>query len=98
MQKIFAEFSIIVDEKTTIEITIWKENNDYEISSKVIKTQEIRTMVYLECPHCKETTEHQILTLTNTKVVVRCTECMLEWTGKIILSEECNFKIGDKKQ
>ena len=55
-------------------------------------------MVYLECPHCKETTEHQILTLTNTKVVVRCTECMLEWTGKIILSEECNFKIGDKKQ
>jgi len=38
MQKIFAEFSIIVDEKTTVEITIWKENNDYEISSKVIKT------------------------------------------------------------
>jgi len=39
MQKIFAEFSIIVDENTTIEITIWKENNDYEVSSKVIRTE-----------------------------------------------------------
>ena len=45
-------------------------------------------MVYLECPHCEETTEHQILTLTNNKVTVRCTECMLEWKGKIVMDEE----------
>ena len=40
-------------------------------------------MVYLECQHCKETTEHRILTLTNDKVTVCCTECMLEWEGTI---------------
>ena len=45
-------------------------------------------MVYLECPHCEETTEHQILSLTNDKVVVRCTECVLEWKGKIVMDED----------
>lgn len=45
-------------------------------------------MVYLDCPHCKETTEHQILTLTNAKVKVRCTECMLEWKGEITMSKD----------
>ena len=55
-------------------------------------------MVYLDCPHCKETTEHQILALTNTKVTVRCTECMLEWEGTIIMKEDSFYSTLERKK
>jgi len=48
-------------------------------------------MIYLACPYCKETTEHKILTLTNDKIEVLCTECVFIWKGKIIWQ-------GDKKE
>jgi len=55
-------------------------------------------MVYLECPYCKETTEHQIIGLNKDKVTTRCTECVIVWEGKIEFWGFLRREIGDKKQ
>jgi len=36
-------------------------------------------MVYLICPRCNEKTEHELLTISDTKIFARCTECLVYW-------------------
>jgi len=57
-------------------------------------------MVYLECPECKEITEHQIIGLRKDNVITRCTECVNEWKGIITywILEKRNGAIRTKRE
>lgn len=57
-------------------------------------------MVYLNCPYCDkvhesgEKTEHNILSVTNDRIEVRCQECMRVRTGEI----KWDHKMNEREQ
>lgn len=58
-------------------------------------------MVYLDCPYCKENTEHYITHLSATgEIQVRCTECLWYRDGYVAWDEKAHKEVvkGDAEE